>query len=60
MNSIIKKIHSMSIVGLSSFLSYTRYLVGVINTNLVGCVAIIATPSTPSVNVLKNCGIDLP
>jgi hypothetical protein len=48
----------MNIVGISPFLTDIGYLVRVIGTNLLGCVAIIGIPYTSSITVLRNYNID--
>lgn len=45
------------IIGISSFLIDIGYLVVITCIDLVGYATITGTPCTPSVTVVKNCGI---
>lgn len=60
MNSIVKKIIFNEYCTVFTILYITRYFVGVIDINLVGCVAITRTPCTSSITIWRNKGIDLP
>jgi hypothetical protein len=52
---LYKKPFLAGIVGISLLFTNTRYLIVVINTNLVGYVIIIGIPCTPLTIVVKNC-----
>jgi hypothetical protein len=60
MNFIVKKPFSTTIARIPSFITNTSYSTEVIGIDLVGCAPVTRTLYTPSLIVVKNCGMNCP